>query len=96
MSNAMVYLSKAVSAGFIEVALIEENPDFASLRQLEAFRALICCLKTTSGVKSNPGFLQYYLSSLQSGQQPKKNKLPIQEEANNNSFEYTGTGKNPW
>jgi len=45
VSEAMVFLSKATTPGYIDASLIEENPDFESLRSVEAYNSLIKCLK---------------------------------------------------
>jgi len=78
--EAILYLSKAVYGCNLDPVLIEENPDFAPLRHLEAFQTLITSLKTSS-----LGFYHYYLSTLQcvgaskKSQEKDKYKWPISE-----------------
>jgi len=74
-SEAMVYLTKAVSRCFIELSRIESNPDFESLRPMESFQSLLSRLR-------HPGFNQYFLSTLRCAESSgdlEKYKWPLHE-----------------
>jgi len=77
-SEAMVYLTKAVSRGFIKLSSIESNPDFESLRPMESFQSLLSRLRHPVGT----GFNQYILSTLRcagSSGDLEKYKWPLHE-----------------
>jgi len=81
LSDAVLYLAKAISAGVSDPKLIEETKDFDPIRQMEGFSALVSILKIRSTLP--PGFLQYFISTLccadASGDKMERVKWPIRE-----------------
>jgi len=78
--DSLLYLAKSASSGSIEPSQIEQNSDFDSLRQLEAYKELVSCLKVSHD--ADAGFRQYYLSTLRCAGNPdekEKYKWPIRE-----------------
>jgi len=77
-SEAMVYLTEAVSSGLIMLSSIESNPDFKSLHPMESFQSLLSLLRHPVGT----GFNQYFLSTLRcavSSGDDEKHKWPLRE-----------------
>jgi len=63
--ESISYLVKSVSLnGNIDAKLIEDQPDFIPLKQVEAFITLVSFLKTSHQSPQPTGFLQFYLSTL--------------------------------
>jgi len=81
--TAITCLAKAVSAGLKNAALIETNPDFDGIRNLDHYKQLLEFMKTPRD-PTNQAFLQYYLSTLDCmdvADEKEKYKQPVREAA---------------